>query len=399
MEQELNQTDTSTTAPSDLDRLAASVFGIENVASAPVNEANTNDTVTTTNTEVAAQAEPAQTEAAVLPNELKTNLGFDTWDDAKTQFEELKTLKETASTKEEIKFANEQSKKFFDLIKEGKEDDLYTFLNEKKKIDKLTSVEVNNETAEDIIKLSIATKNKNLSSKEIDFLYKQDYVAPKEPTERASETEAEFEERLSEWKEKLEIIEMKRMVAAKMAQPELEKLKSELVLPDIQPKESQTQQPSQEELDFVAKSKDMYLKSTDTVLKEMNEFNIVAKDGDVEIPLSYVYSDDEKKAVNSQLKELAELDFSVTQLFNQRWSNKDGTVNVSQLAKDFALLNNGDKAIQKFVNDATAKARLKYMGEKTNIQVNGNSSNGTFSPQGGQSQLDKLAESFFADTN
>jgi len=67
-------------------------------------------------------------------------------------------------------------------------------------------------------------------------------------------------------------------------------------------------------------------------------------------------------------------------------------------AKDLALLNSGDKAIQKLSNDAASKIKLKYIQEKSNINVNGNSS-GTFNPQGGQSQIDELAKHFFAETN
>lgn len=401
MEQELKQSNTSTTDQSqnEIDKLAGSFFGGESGANTPVNEVKAVE-ATAAPVEVTPKSEPENKVADVttlLDSELKTNLGFDTWDDAKKQFEELKTLKEATSTKEEIKFANEQSKKFFELLKEGKEDDLYSFLSEKKKIEKFTSVEVNNETAEDIIKLSIATKNKNLSSKEIDFLYKQDYVTPKEPTQRVSETDEEFEERVTEWKEKSEIVEMKRMVAAKMAQPELEKLKIELVLPDIHNNQPEQNQPTQEELDNWKKVKEDYLKSADTVVKELNELNITVKDEDVDVPLSYTYSAEEKKLVADQMQELAEKNFNVTSLFDKRWSNADGSINTNQIARDLALLNSGDKAIQKLSNDAASKIKLKYIQEKSNIKLNGNSSSGTFNPQSGQSPMDELAKKFFVE--
>jgi len=110
MEQELNQTNTSTTAQSqsDIDKLASSFFGGESEANnVPVNEVKADET-NAAPIDVTTKAEPEKkdTSDTPLPNsELKTNLGFDTWGDAKKQFEELKTLKETASTKEEIKFA------------------------------------------------------------------------------------------------------------------------------------------------------------------------------------------------------------------------------------------------------------------------------------------------------
>jgi len=126
MELEQTQNETSTTAQpqSDFDRLAGSFFKEESGANAPVNEVKADETNAAPIDVNPKPEEKAATVDAPLPDsELKTNLGFDTWDDAKKQFEELKNLKETASTKEEIKFANEQSKKLFDLLKEGKEDE------------------------------------------------------------------------------------------------------------------------------------------------------------------------------------------------------------------------------------------------------------------------------------
>ena len=400
MELEQTQNETSTTAQpqSDFDRLAGSFFKEESGANAPVNEVKADETNAAPIDVNPKPEEKAATVDAPLPDsELKTNLGFDTWDDAKKQFEELKNLKETASTKEEIKFANEQSKKLFDLLKEGKEDDVYAVLAEKKKLDKLIAADVNEKTAAEIIKMSFQQKYKGLSDELIDYKFNKQFGIPKEPVQRDTEDETEFEERHAAWKENVADLKNDLLLEAQILKPELEKLKSELVLPDIQPKESQTQQPTQEELDNYAKVKDDYFKSADAVIKELNDLSITVKDEDVDVPLSYTYSVEEKNLVASQLKEIADLDFDVTKFFDKRWS-KDGVVNVNQIAKDLALLNSGDKAIQKLSNDAASKIKLKYIQEKSNINVNGNSS-GTFNPQGGQSQIDELAKHFFAETN
>jgi len=275
-------------------------------------------------------------------------------------------------------------------LKEGKEDDVYAVLAEKKKLDKLIAADVNEKTAAEIIKMSFQQKYKGLSDELIDYKFNKQFGIPKEPVQRDTEDETEFEERHAAWKENVADLKNDLLLEAQILKPELEKLKSELVLPDIQPKESQTQQPTQEELDNYAKVKDAYFKSADAVIKELNELSITVKDEDVDVPLSYTYSVEEKNLVASQLKEIADLDFDVTKFFDKRWS-KDGVVNVNQIAKDLALLNSGDKAIQKLSNDAASKIKLKYIQEKSNIQVNGNSS-GTFNPQGEQNKLDELAK-------
>jgi hypothetical protein len=393
MEQELNQTETSIETKTDV--LVADPFSDESwVSKPPVSEVKADETNAAPIDVITKPEEKAAVDAPLPDSELKTNLGFDTWDDAKKQFEELKTLKETASTKEEIKFANEQSKKLFDLLKEGKEDDVYAVLAEKKKLDKLIAADVNEKTAPEIIKAALQQKYKGLSDDLIDYKFNKQFGTPKEPVQRVSETDDEFEERQAAWKEDVAKLKNELLFEAQTLKPELEKLKSELVLPDIQPKESQTQQPTQEELDNYAKVKDAYFKSADAVIKELNELSITVKDEDVDVPLSYAYSVEEKKLVASQMQELAEKDFNVTYIFDKRWSNKDGSINTTQIAKDLALLNSGDKAIQKLSNDAASKIKLKYIQEKTNIQLNGNSS-GTFSPQNGKSEEEKMYETIW----
>ena len=89
---------------------------------------------------------------------LKGQFGWDNADAAKVEIEELRKLRENANTQAEIEFANEQSAKFFKLLQDGKEDDLYSFLEQKKKIDRLSSADLNQSTAAEIIKLNMHTK-------------------------------------------------------------------------------------------------------------------------------------------------------------------------------------------------------------------------------------------------
>ena len=84
---------------------------------------------------------------------LKKNLGFDNWNTAKEELEKLR------NKREEIKFANEQSEKLFSALKEGKEDEVYNFLNEKKKFERIDSLDLSKkENAAELIKLSLQHK-------------------------------------------------------------------------------------------------------------------------------------------------------------------------------------------------------------------------------------------------
>lgn len=76
--------------------------------------------------------------------------------DADTAKNEIKRLKEAKP--EEIKFANEDSKKVFDYLKEGKTDDLYSFLDQQKKVSRLLDGDVDEKKAAEIIRFNLSTK-------------------------------------------------------------------------------------------------------------------------------------------------------------------------------------------------------------------------------------------------
>lgn len=304
----------------------------------------------------------------------------------KAEREELKSLKANPPKADEIKFADEQSKQIHELLREGKPENkkaIREYLQVQEQLDELTSItEVNKDNAEDIIKLQLKLTNKTLSPKEVDFEYKQFYTATKEPVQKASEDEDDFKERHDEWKEQVSIIEMRRIVAAKKAQPELAKLKTEIVLPEIQQPKQATKQPTQEELETAKRAVTGFIESVETDLKTLNETSIMVKDEEVQIPISYVYSPEEKAKVSQQLKDFASDNFNANVIFAERWLTEDGTLNVSRMTRDLARLNSGDKIEQKIGNDAAAKRLKEYTRDKKNIHIDGGGSNqnGNFDP-------------------
>jgi hypothetical protein len=165
---------------------------------------------------------------------IKETFGVDTIEDAKKQWQELQALKTNPPKAEPAKYANEESERVANFLAEGKIEEVLDVYAKQKKIAQAITLEVNKETAADIIKLAISLKNPELTPHEIDFQYKNEYVAPKEPVQKITEDDDDFNERHNEWKEKVEYIETKRVIAAKMAKPELEIAKSKIQLPNIQ---------------------------------------------------------------------------------------------------------------------------------------------------------------------
>lgn len=188
-------------------------------------------TVNTGGSETTSQADTPE-ETVVDANEyLKTNLGFETWEAAKT---ELETLRQKAQTAAEIKYENELSEKLAKAFQAGKVDEVYEYLDQQKRLDKYLNGEVNEETAADIIKLGMRLNHKELTDDEINYKFNKTYGIPKEPVQGAVEDDEAFEERKQEWQEKVEAIRKEKIIDAKLAKPQLEAAKQKLVIPNIE---------------------------------------------------------------------------------------------------------------------------------------------------------------------
>lgn len=329
---------------------------------------------------------------------LKGQFGWENADAAKAEIEELRKLKESASSQSEIEFANEQSAKFFKLLQEGKEDDLYSFLENKKKFDRLSSItDLDTRSAAEIIKLNMQQKYKDLTPAEIEYKFNKQFAVPSKPNQGDMETDDEYQERLQSWEAKAKDIETEMFIEAKLAKPELEKFKNELVLPDVQfESEPQGYKPTQEELEAQAALMDQFRESAKAALSSFDGFSVSVKDEEVEIPLSYAVSDEEKNAVASQLDRFADANFDANVVLAERWLKEDGKggyqLDTNQIIRDLTLLQSDGKMNQKFVNDAASKRLTEYIKRTSNVSVTSQTAQSTFNPSSSKSELDKQIE-------
>lgn len=327
---------------------------------------------------------------------LKGQFGWDNAEAAKAEIEELRKLRENATTQADIEFANEQSAKFFKLLQEGKEDDLYSFLDQKKKIDRLASADLNQSTAAEIIKLNMQQKYKDLTPSEIEYKFNKQFGIPSKPFQKDIESDEEYQERLQSWESRVKDIETEMFIEAKLARPELEKYKSELILPDIQFEgQQQNYEPTQEELEAQSALINSFKQNAQSALKSFDGFSVSVKDEEVEIPLSYAVSDEERGAVATQLERFADANFDANVLLAERWLKPDANggyeINTQQVVRDLALLNSEGRVNQKFVNDAAAKRLAEYIKRTSNVTVTSRTAQSTFNPEQ-RSDLDKQIE-------
>lgn len=335
-----------------------------------------------------------ETEEVVDANEyLKNNLGYDNWDTAKKEIEELKKLKE-AKAADEVKFANEESERLTKALLAGKEDEVYEILSKKKQLERVEKLDVSNpKDAEQLVRMNLRLKYADLDDNEIDDMLSEQYSRQPKPEKSLDMDDDEYEVRLSAWKAAEEAVNRKLVRDAKIVRPEVLSLQSKLVIPDNLVKGSQAQpEASQEDLAALQAAKESFTKSAAEALKSFNGFTASVKDKDVEIPVSYELSVDEKTKLQNYVTTFAENNLDANTIFADRWLNKDGTINAERMVKDLSLLLTEEKVTQKFANDAAAKRLEAYLKEKKNVDVSGSRSTGTFEPAGAAAEMERLRE-------
>ena len=330
----------------------------------------------------------ASTETQVDYNQfVKETFGYETLDEAKAEFEQLKKLKEEAPSQN---FANDESKTLYQAWLEGKKDEVLDYLSNQKKIEKLATGEVNANTAEEIVRLTIKQKNKSLTDDEVDFVFNQQFSIPAKPVQRADEYEEDYNARLAEWEEKAQVVQKRLIIEAKMSQPEIEKLKSELVLPNIQSANQISPEQEQEELRMNEEIRKQFEQSLETEYKSFDGFNVTFKDetAGIEIPISYVPTEEEKATLKNELS-----DFDHTEYFGNRWFSADGKPQIKNMMADKYFLENKEKIMQKVANEAAQQMRLKMIAMQSNINLKGNANQQVFAPQ--SNETDALAKTMF----
>jgi hypothetical protein len=346
------------------------------------NEAATTETVTT---------EKVKTEQAAVVDfnsYLKEKFGFENEEQALTEFQKLKeTPKPT-----ELKFGNEESEKFFNLLKDGKEDDVYSFLTEKKRVERLSNAEVTDtNVASEIVKFNLQKKYKDLSEDEIEYKFNKQFGVPEKPEQGLDETDEEYELKISSWEKEKKLAEKELIIEAKLLKPELDKYRPSLELPEL-PKAENLDEQNKEDFAKWEQARKQYEEQLESSYQSFKGISVTAKNEEVEIPVSFVPSDEEKAVFKEKLKT-----FDQNEYFGKRWINEDGSVKVEQMMNDIYLLENQEKAHQKLVNETAAKMLEHQVKKLGNINVNGERQT-PISLENNQDEVSKMAEYFFSQT-
>lgn len=163
----------------------------------------------------------------------KEKFGYENPEQILQEIEELRNLKANPP-KADIKYENEESELIAKALGEGKIEDVYNVLYKKMQLDKLVSQEVTADNADDFIKMSMKYTYDSLNEDQIQHKFNRQYHIPKEPVQKSDEYDDVFSLRHEEWEELVKQVEMDKIIDAKMALPNLQKAKKEIVYPKIE---------------------------------------------------------------------------------------------------------------------------------------------------------------------
>lgn len=312
---------------------------------------------------------------------------------AQEQATEVETQEQEQEPQQnEVTYENEISAQIHQALLEGKHDEVYKFLEQNNKIEKLSSAEIKDRgIAEEVVKTAMRIKYADLTDDEINYKFNRQFKLPKEPVQGLAETDDEFQERMDEYNQKVQDINTELMIEAKSARPEIAKQKAEIKLPSLGNKPK-----SPEELASQQAYIESYLNSAESTINDFSGMNVEFQDEGLSLTSSYTPSIEEKQAIAQMMDDLADSEFDANSLFADRWVNDDYSLNTKQIAEDLWFFQNKDKIVQKLVNDAVAKRMTEYRKQTSNISVSGGNQ-ANFAPSGGKSDMDKMAEHFFSN--
>lgn len=299
---------------------------------------------------------------------LEKQTGYKSWDDIKALKAEAEQLRTKAQTPAEIKFANETSQKLFEAWKEGKEDEVYNLLHTQRELKRAADL-----PSADAIRMHIKLTNQNnpnFKAADIEDIFEDRYGLPREPKQGANEDPDDFQDRMTEYKTRVEKVSRAIERDAFTAKQELAQRITELKPPEI-PKQQVQQGPSQEILDARKAFVENYRKELPRQLGEIKDFSTTFKDDSVEFPISRVIKPEDLAPYQAELETFAENGLDVNTLFSKRWINKDGSVNIKRMGEDLYLLDNRD-TIFKNIATETGMQRMKAQAKiNKNIKVDG----------------------------
>ncbi len=315
----------------------------------------------------------------------KTGGKFKTWDELNTKLTEEKPI---------LSFGNDESKKVFDYLKEGKVDDVLQVYNEQRRLSSVKDM-----SDADVVKLAMEYKHAGLTADDIAEEFSSHYSLEKpeapDPDDFLDEdslakAQKSYEKDLNRFNKEQKALDRKLKLEASESRDYLDSLRKDIVLPDISPAQTQPNEPDYERaIEDQKKYRQEYLTSLEKTSADFKEIPFKISDEGVSFEGSYQIDEAERQQLQ---KDLAEKDV-MNDLFMSRYVRDDG-YDTAKLMEDIYWLNNKEKIITSAVKQALSKGKLDNIRSTKNVDLDGQH-RGDFTPSA-EAQLTEMSKAFFA---
>lgn len=276
----------------------------------------------------------------------KEKFGYQTAEDAIKEIEEFRALKSTPTTTPEFKFENEDSKRLAHAIAAGKKSEVYQLLDQEMKLERLTSLDVNKDTAEEIVKVGMQLKYKDLTTDEVNYKFNQQFKVPAKPVQSIDEDDDAFVARTKNWEQQVSDKQMELMIEAKLLKPTLAEIKSKLVLPEIQTSVDQEYLDWKKSIEVAEKQQEETVQAYKSLTPKAIETKLNFKDEANKIDFEFQFEPD---AEGFQKAVAIASDINA---FYQLFMNSDGSPNRQKFLDAIYYTENKSKILFQAMNQA-----------------------------------------------
>ena len=121
---------------------------------------------------------------------------------------------------------------------------------------------------------------------------------------------------------------------------------------------------SKEDETAIQAAREAYLQTLEAEANMFNGFKVTAKDEDVELPITFGATEQEKAALKEKLSA-----FDVEEYFGERWFDSNGKFKTAQAMEDLMLLENREKILSKIANESLSQFKAEYIKQKKAIDL------------------------------
>ncbi len=354
------------------------------------------DTSTTTETTAAVEPQTTTTTETIPASETQTDTSSIDWakelsEKTGGKFSSWDDLTSELTKPRDIQYANDDSKRVFEYLKEGKVDDVLNVYAEQRRLSA-----IDNMSDADLVKMAMEYKAGSLSSDEINDEFSSRYTLekPEAPSEddyidddAFKKAQKDYNKELRNYEKQEKAIQRSLKVDAAQAREYLSGLRKDIILPDLNTSSATATEeigPSQADLDKMWKEYNDSLNKTSSSFKEIpfevNDEGVVFKG-------SYQVDDAERQQLT---KDLAEKHV-INDILMPRYIKGDA-YDTDQLMNDIYFLNNKEKIISNAVKQAVAQDRLNALRDRSNVDLNQGRGNGTMP---NNVEVSEFAKAFF----